>query len=170
MRSFVCILFISLFISSHANENEHYRDMIDAAAGNAGSAYAFHKTMKSTSLTSPLMNGYRAMSELMLCNYVLSPVSKLAHFNKGKNMLEEAIKSAPDNAELRFYRYCTQLNAPRILNYSQNLLEDRLILLRFLEAESKNKKKDLDLYTRIKTFLFTSEFTPAAEKEQLKKL
>lgn len=57
-------------------------------------------------------------------NHVLSPISKLNTFKKGKNNIEEAIKKEPENVELRFIRLSVQKNAPSFLGYKSNIHED----------------------------------------------
>lgn len=146
------------------------RKTLEAAVKDSKTADEFHNTVKRIESEKPIVIGYRAMSELVLCKHVYNPLSKLSHFNVGKKMLEQAISMEPENAELRFYRYCTQLNVPGILNYSSNLKDDKQFLFDFIESQAKNPKKDLDLYNRIKKFLLTNKHATEEDKRKLKVL
>ncbi len=60
------------------------------------------------------------------------PLAKLSRFNRGKQMLEEAIQNAPNNPDLIFLRYSIQRSAPSFLGYDSNLNKDRKFLLNAL--------------------------------------
>ena len=53
-----------------------------------------------------------------------SPKEKLEAFKKGKVLLEKAISANKKNTEYRFLRLMIQENAPKILKYSSNKIED----------------------------------------------
>lgn len=55
------------------------------------------------------------------------PYEKLSLFNQGRELLESLIKSNPENIELRYIRYCIQLNIPSFLGYD-NRVSDKLFL------------------------------------------
>jgi hypothetical protein len=143
------------------------RKTLEAAVKDSKTADEFYKSVKRIESGKPIILGFKAMSELVLCKHVYSPISKLSHFHKGKDLLEKAIAIDPENAELRFYRYCTQLNVPGILNYSSNLKDDKQFLFEFIESQTKNPKKDLDLYGRIKKFLLTNKHATEEDKRKL---
>jgi len=144
------------------------RKKLEEAVKDSKTADEFYKSVKRMESTKPIVIGFKAMSELVLCKHVFSPISKLSHFNSGKGLLEMAISIDKNNVELRFYRYCTQLNVPGILNYSSNLKEDKQMMFEFLESQAKNPKKDLDLYNRIMKFLLTNKHATEEDKIKLK--
>lgn len=57
-------------------------------------------------------------------NHVFSPIKKLNTFKEGKKNIEQAIKKAPDNVEIRFIRLSVQKNALSFLGYKSNVKED----------------------------------------------
>src|SRR5690606_4596858 len=57
-------------------------------------------------------------------NHVINPLSKYNTFVKGKKNIEKAVKSSPNNIEIRFLRYSVQKNAPSFLGYNDNITED----------------------------------------------
>ncbi len=169
----ICILLL-VFGTQFCQANDDFvtlRETVKKSVADSKTAFTFYETMKALDTKNkPILIGYKAMSELLLCKHVISPISKLSHFKRGRVLLEQAISEDMGNAELRFYRYCTQLNVPGMLNYSGNLKEDKAFLLSFLAAQSKKPKKDVDLYVRIKSFLLTSKHATAQDKEDLKSI
>lgn len=163
------LVFLLLFQSTFATEDlSSIRNRIEEAVKDSKSADEFYKSVKTIDSGRPVIIGYKAMSEFLMCKHVFSPIAKLSHFYSGKDLLEKAIAIEPSNAELIYYRYCTQLNVPSILNYSYNLKDDKKFLFDFVETQAKNSKKDLDLYNRIKKFLLTNKHATEADKQKLK--
>jgi hypothetical protein len=65
-----------------------------------------------------------------------NPLSKYSNFNKGKKLLENAVKRDPKNLEIRFMRYICQEKTPSFLGYKENLEEDK----KFILSEYKTRK------------------------------
>jgi len=171
MRLFVIVIVFLFSCTSFATEDlTSIRKTLEAAVKDSKTADEFYKSVKKIESGKPIIIGFKAMSELVLCKHVFNPISKLSHFHSGRDLLEKAIAIDPNNAELRFYRYCTQLNVPGILNYSSNLKDDKQFLFKFVETQAENPKKDLDLYTRIKKFLLTNKHATEEDKRKLKNL
>jgi len=57
------------------------------------------------------------------------PKAKMRLFKTGRDLLEQALREEPHNAEYRFLRLAIQEHAPRLLNYHNRLEEDRAIIL-----------------------------------------
>ena len=161
----ICFLFSSFTFATE--DLTSIRKTLEAAVKDSKTADEFYKSVRKIESGKSIIIGYKAMSELVLCKHVFNPISKLSHFHVGKDLLEKAIAIDPENPELRFYRYCTQLNVPGILNYSSNLKDDKQFLFEFIESQAKNPKKDLDLYSRIKKFLLTNKHATEVDKQKL---
>lgn len=73
----------------------------------------------------PVSLAYLGAFQTIWANHVSSPLSKLSTFNKGKKNIEQALKKAPDNIELRFIRLSVQVNCPDFLQYNSNINEDK---------------------------------------------
>lgn len=110
-----------------------------------------------------LLSGYQGLCYMIRANYVWNPYNKLGFFNKGKEMLNEAISKDPANLELRFLRYCVQTNAPSFLGYNNKIVEDKKVILSLYVLST-----DRDLKSRIKNYLATSKHCTVAEVELLK--
>ena len=89
--------------------------------------------------TSILIKGYKGCFYFIKCKFINNPINKLIYFNKGKELLEEAIKQDPNSVELKFLRYSIQKHIPKFLFYSDNIQKD----LNFVNENIKSiKNKD----------------------------
>lgn len=96
-----------------------------------------------------------------------NPAKKISYFNKGKKLLSEAVKSKPDNYEVRFLRFATQSKAPGFLGYNDNIREDKDFLITHVsDAEMSIKNKIV--FSTILNFLIKSDEVNQSEKNQLK--
>ena len=106
--------------------------------------------------------GYKGAGTMILANHVFSPISKLNKFNRGKKLLEQAVKQDPTNLELRYLRLTIQTNVPKFLGYSKEINTDKTILINGLEQLS-----DKDLKNRIVDYLLKSSI---CTNDELKKV
>lgn len=168
---FTACMFCSLLACAVEPEVLACRKFMGAAFENEKSANSFYNHTRNISESSPaLMLGFKAVSEFMMCNHVSGPFKKLSHFNKGKDLLEQAIKKESGNVELRFMRFCTQSNAPAILQYNAKLKEDMKILLQYLTDKNRNETKDVSLFANIRKILLESKYCTEAEKLMIRNL
>ena len=90
-------------------------------------------------------------------SYVKGAAKKLSVFKEGRELLEQAIKRYPKNAEFRFIRLTIQENAPKILRYNKNTTEDKkAIVAGYKTMNSKTRAYIMD-YARSSSLLKTSE-------------
>ena len=68
--------------------------------------------------------GYRGVALAMYADIADGIYNKLDFFNRGKELLEAAIKEQPGNAEIRFLRLTVQAEAPMMLGYSAEIETD----------------------------------------------
>ena len=71
-----------------------------------------------------------------------------------------AIKNAPHDIELRYLRLLIQTNIPAFLGMSTNLVEDKIVILAFINIEKDNHLKNM-----VTNFLMSSGL--CTEKEKL---
>lgn len=112
--------------------------------------------------TNPLLFGYRGSATMMMAEHKGNPFTKLSYFNKGKNMLNEAIEADKDNMELRFLRFAAQTNAPAMLGYRGQTEEDKKRIL-----EALPRLNDASLKKLIVKFMAKSDFVDEQEKSKL---
>lgn len=95
--------------------------------------------LEKTKTSSATFVGYLGALQTIQANHVVSPISKLKTFNKGKKNIELAIKKEPDNIELRLIRLSVQKNAPAFLGYQSSIQED----LAFIRKNKSQVKSDV---------------------------
>lgn len=138
------------------------RKLFLVAAENEVSFNKLKNLLEKETHRSALMEGYYGSTLMIEANYLANPISKLSAFNNGKTILEKAIKSAPNDVELRYLRFTIQSEAPAILNYNANLKEDKKLLL-----EKHKNITDKILKNNIVSFLKNSKVVTEAEKKTL---
>lgn len=165
-KLFVLFLIFYLPFQSLAGDKDllKVRDLYYRASANKDDAETFYNYLSGKpDITNHLLLGYQGMSYMIKANYTWNPYNKLSFFNKGKNLLDNAIGSDISNVELRFLRYCTQTNAPSFLGYSGEIKKDKEIILKGYDF-----LKDTDLKNRIKNYLYISKYLTEEEKRLLK--
>ena len=111
----------------------------------------------------PLYLGYKAGATMIMAKHSINPINKLSWFNKGKKMLETAIKADNKDVELRCLRFGIQSNIPSFLSYKQDISTDKkFILLSYPHV------KDAVLKSNIVNFLTKWGDLSPSEKELLK--
>lgn len=127
-----------------------YRKLLKTGESSARDAKILveKSSMDYNSSKKPIYEGFLAVGKFFMAKHSLNPLKKMSYFKGGKTNLENALKADPKNLEIRLMRLITQENAPKILNYHQNISEDR----KFLISEY-NKTEDENLKIYIKKYL-----------------
>lgn len=87
---------------------------------------------------------------------------KTDFFKEGRDLLEYAVKEAPENIEIRCIRMGVQENSPKIVGYHDNIEEDKkFILTNYKHTRSEEVKK------AVKKYVLQSEAFDEAEKQML---
>ena len=136
MKTGITLLFIIVW--GNAVAQKHFSLLLEKANESEENCLEFYEIMTDHRTESPTAEGYFALSTMMLAKIYKNPFTKLSYFNKGKNILEAAIKSYPDNVELRFLRYAVQAKVPSILLYFNDMDDDKEILDGYLSNNDGN--------------------------------
>jgi hypothetical protein len=148
-----------------------YRKLLDLSLTDQKKANQFYDQLKEVKEDdAPVMVGYRAMSEFMICKHLLNPLSRISHFNRGKRLLESAIKRDHSSAELLYLRLSTQSNIPAVLRYNTNINSDKGVLISYLKNNMNRAGTDKDLHQRIKNYLLINPHCSAKEKDMIRTL
>lgn len=159
--TFICSLVVNALCSALPSlEIVKLRELYYKAAADKDESEKFYSYLKTNpGVNSNVFTAYSGMSYMIKAKYSWNPYNKLSYFNKGKDKLEEAIEKDPYNPELRFLRFCIQTNAPGFLSYSNNIKEDKAMLLVCYPL-----LKDNDLKRRIKDYSIESSYYTKEEK------
>ena len=130
MRFLILICF-PLFSLAQSSSEIYLKNLYYKAIENEDSTELLLEKSENISInSSSMLSGYKAMANLLSAKFAWFPTAKLEYFNEGKKWLETAINKAPENVELVFFRFSTQMEAPSILNYKNHTQNDRLFLIR----------------------------------------
>ena len=89
---------------------------------------------------------YKGACQSMMARFVVSPFTKMKHFNEGKSLLEDSI-AQEHNVDNVYLRLLVQLNAPGMLGYHENIDSDLLFLQKHVKESDLSmeiKKKMMD--------------------------
>jgi len=93
--------------------------------------------------------GYKGALFMMKASYAWMPTEKLHYFNQGKDVLEQAIKKEPENAELRFIRYSLQQSIPTFLGYDHKRTDREFLQKELPLIKDAELKKLIHSYLKI---------------------
>lgn len=168
----IFFLLISNQLLAIGTELASLRSLMAEAYRNESAAQNFYNSTRNISTNNrPIMLGFKAIAEIMMCKHLSNPLTKLNYFNKGRKHLELAISEEINNPELRFMRFCTQVNAPDLLGYNTSIKADKIFLIEYLKTQQNLvQKHDSNLFINIKKFLLGTKYCSEEEKNLIKKL
>ena len=129
---------------------EEYRAMLKTGENSERSAkQLIEKSAVAYKQTNqPIYSAFLAVGQFFMAKHAFNPFKKMSYFNEGKEILDGAVKADPKNLEIRLMRLITQEKTPKFLGYTQNIIEDRNLLIKEYQKTGDN---DLKLY--IKNYL-----------------
>ena len=149
---------------------EKVRDQFFMLSKTEDAALKLYLSMEKTDLSkNPVLLAYRGASSAAAAGYVSGVRKKLEFFNHGKDELEKAVGLKPLDAEIRFLRLATQLNAPGFLGYSSEIKNDKAIIIKTLQSVDANHQNAY-LYHQICGFMLSNADLEPIEKATVNQL
>lgn len=171
-RIFILSIFLLTFCSARAQQSniENIRNQYFSIDKTGNGALNLFKTLGKTDLTKdPVLLAYYGATSAASAGSVSGVRTKLEYFNRGKDNLEKAVTLKPLDAEIRFLRLATQLNAPGFLGYTGNIKSDKSIIFTTLNSVAADHPNAY-LYHRICVFLLSNGELNANEKKTANQL
>jgi uncharacterized protein YcsI (UPF0317 family) len=160
-RWLVLILLLHFVIPMKANEWIKIRNLYEQAAIKEDAQLKLNKLLLEKPLSS-LSAGYKGANLMVSAKYTFNPIRKLSRFNRGKDLMEQALKNDPKSFELRYIRFTIQTNLPGFLGYSANVNMDKEFLISKLGAIA-----DVDLKNRVIAYLISSKKCNESELKEV---
>jgi len=161
------ILLLPVFLKAQSTQKEAIRDQFFRMNEVKEGALNLYFRLKPLDLPgNPVLLAYRGAASAASAGSVGGPQKKLQYFSRGKSELEQAVRLKPADAEIRFLRMATQLNAPGFLGYSGEIESDKKVILSVLSSADHNDPNTY-LYFRIADFLLKTDILTPLEKKQL---
>ena len=149
---------------------EKVRDQFFAWDKTENGALKLYKSLEKVDLTKdPVLLAYRGASSAASAGLVNGVRNKLAFFNRGKSELEKAVSLKHLDAEIRFLRLATQLNAPGFLGYAGDIKNDKALLIQLFTSVNANHPNAY-LYLRICRFMHDHAKLDDSEKNIVNQL
>tara|TARA_Y100001978_G_scaffold38075_1_gene33979 strand:+ start:851 stop:1309 length:459 start_codon:yes stop_codon:yes gene_type:complete len=89
----------------------------------------------------PIYHSYNIVSKILESKYLRNPVKKVKVFKENTKLLDSLLVSHPKILEIRFLRYSIQLNAPKILGYTNSVREDYEFIMKNISLADEDLKK-----------------------------
>lgn len=157
---FTLIFFLHTFSTPELSE---IRKIYPKVALSESSITDFQEKLSDVTLQSnKVLVAYKGASTVMLTKYIKKMPEKKANFKEGVKWIESAVKSKPDNIEIRMIRLGVQENTPKIAKYNAQIPEDKKFIMTHYNDESGSMKD------YVKNFILTSKSFTAAEKATYK--
>ncbi len=137
------ILIVSTILNLHSFELDEVRSNYNVFVSDKELCRETINVLKKLKDNSAIHLGYLGGLQTIWANHVMSPFTKLETFKAGKKNIELAIKSEPENVELRFIRLSVQKNAPSFLGYRSNIESDKNFILKNFKNINSEKLKIL---------------------------
>lgn len=115
----------------------------------------------------PMLKAYYGAASAAAPICITNPARKISYFRKGTRLLDDAVKAAPGNFEIRFLRFATQEKAPGFLGYKDDLENDKNFLIKNLTS-GFNKINDQKVLNFVSNFLLGSKNLNQKEKLTVK--
>lgn len=157
-------------ISAQQLQIEKVRDQFFSIDKTQDGALKLYQALMETDLSKdPVLLAYRGAASAASAASVSGVRTKLEYFNRGKSELEKAVSMKNLDAEIRFLRLATQVNAPGFLGYTGDIRNDKAIIITTLNSVSASHPNAY-LYLRICQFMLAHTTLNASEKNTLNQL
>jgi hypothetical protein len=149
---------------------EQVRDKFFTMDKTEDGALKLYNMLEKADLTKdPVLLAYRGAASAASAGSVNGVRKKLDFFNRGKSDLEKAVGIKHLDAEIRFLRLATQINAPSFLGYTGDIAADKAIIINTLSSINANHPNAY-LYLRICRFMLAYVNLSSSEKSTVNQL
>lgn len=168
MSLFWGMFLLCSFVITQADSGLKEARALFFAATNDDGIKRFYKETERLQGNSDLEKAYKGVATAMYASVVASVFDKLSYFNKGKGLIEEAVRGSADNPEIRFLRFALQANTPAMLGYNGNLKDDSRFIIEALEKGRADYKSDY--WKKAIRFMQNSDKLDKHNKEKLNQM
>ena len=149
---------------------EKVREQFFAWDKTENGAFKLYNSLANADLSGdPVLLAYRGASSAAAAESVSGVRKKLEYFNRGKSELEKAVGMKHLDAEVRFLRLATQVNAPGFLGYTGDIRNDKAVIIKTMVSVGANHPNAY-LYLRICRFLIAHVQLDDPEKNTVNQL
>ena len=141
----ISIVVLSIFILIF-QDIENVREMYVDAAKTQKNTEDFYTRMSSYNKENQVLIAYKGAACTLKAKYAKEIKEKKSLFIEGAKLVDNSVKSDPNNVEIRLIRLSIQENSPKILNYKSHIDEDKRVLLDNYKLQNQSLKEFLKNY------------------------
>src|SRR5690554_2513105 len=146
----IAFCLISSFASSQNLES--IREQYPQAINDVALTTRLYDALSDVSETDAVLLAYKGAVATLMANFAKRVKDKKAYFTEGAQLIEEAVKAASQDIEIRYIRLSVQENAPKFLKYNDSIEADKAFVLSHLpEVESSSLKTEITSYIKNST-------------------
>ena len=146
MRLIISII-VSFLLFTLQELSDVRRLFVDAPL-NGVKSEAFYDFIGNYNKEDKVLWAYKGAAISLKAKFTKTIKEKKSLFIEGVKWIENAVKSEPNNLEIRLIRLSIQENAPKILNYRKNIDEDKKLLLSNFEQQNLSLKEYIKKYIK----------------------
>jgi len=124
MKKWIIILAAFSLNISNAQSMQDIRRLYLESSNNDSKLDSLNHLLVENKNKTNVLSAYYGANLLLKSKHLKNPFKKIEFFEKGKEIIENAIIKEPANIEIALIRYSAQKNSPRFLMYNKNLIED----------------------------------------------
>ncbi len=158
------ILFISLLFFVKIDINSIRKEYQTVTQSKAKTLALYNKLTKITKKDNKTLVAYKGALTTLVSKQQKGVKEKKEYFKNGVSLIEFAVKSAPNNIEIRLIRLSVQQNSPKFLKYNKSINDDKAFIFKNLK-----KVKAISLKKYIQNYILQSKHFSEEEKGLIKK-
>jgi hypothetical protein len=158
------ILFISLLFFVKIDINSIRKEYQTVTQSKAKTLALYNKLTKITKKDNKTLVAYKGALTALVSKQQKGVKEKKEYFKNGVSLIEFAVKSAPNNIEIRLIRLSVQQNSPKFLKYNKSINDDKAFIFKNLK-----KVKAISLKKYIQNYILQSKHFSEEEKGLIKK-
>jgi hypothetical protein len=166
MRFASMILIVGIFLlsmaSGFANDLPDIRKDYYNAINNEKAAEKLYLNLKARNSSEPIILAYLGSAQAIRARHSFNPYNKVTYLKSGLKTLETAVKSSPQDLEIRFLRFSLEHYIPSFLGYSKHLETDRA---KIIELAKQRKFGAMDKPLLVNLFNFMKETGRCSKQE-----
>mgnify|MGYP004718861149 CR=1 FL=1 len=151
----ILLVFLSFFAAVSVDLGT-VRQQFGEAKDSKAATEKLYASLSTYSKDDPVLLAYKGASYTLKARYVAAKAEKRQMVSQGIQLIEQAVKAALKQLEIRLVRLAVQENSPKILKYKTNITEDKQALFSDIKAQPAAVQSLIKRYAKQST-LFTAD-------------
>ncbi len=145
MKTLFTFLFLFSFLSIQ-DLPELRKQFIQASQSKSSAIDFYHKMKEVTKDANKTLVAYKGASGALMGKHSPKVSDKKSYLLEGAQLIEYAVKSEPQNIEIRLIRLSVQENTPKVAKYKGNISEDKDFIIRHYKSQNSALKEFIKNY------------------------